>query len=120
MDDINGKRIHRGDLFLYAFFNRIYYGVYKRESDRQTFQFYDVSNSGYEKALWDSGIREKVSSKSWGYQWGRHKGERSQISFIKDNYKRCIKVNENTLSDTDREIYNKIKETLNGNTGSRN
>ena len=119
MKDIAGQDIKYGDLLIIAHYNRFQYAIFKKET-QVSIQFYGLNEWSLNKLKFDNGIRELDTngwrSRSTGVY--RYKGGGFQIGFINVWGSRVLKINEEQLPEKAKEIYNKMKEIIDGNTGS--
>jgi hypothetical protein len=112
MNDITGKKLQKGDLFISAIQNRLHYGIVKRATQHSTLHFYMVKEYGLNKLKYDVGIREIVPITHWGHTDGMCVGQGYVIDFIKQNSDRVLLITDKQIPDLLQGVYKEMRKYI--------
>ena len=112
MNDITGKELQKGDLFVCTIQNRLCYGITKRAKPHATLHFYMVKEYGLNKLKYDTGTREQVPTNHWGYKSGRFVGQGYVIDFMKQDSDRVLLITDKQIPDELQGIYKEMRKYI--------
>jgi hypothetical protein len=112
MNDITGKELQKGDLFIGIIQNRMSFGIAKSAKLHGTLHFYKLDTHGLSKLKYDSGLRELVPVGHWGRASGRSIGQGYIIDFMQQEPDRVLLIEEKQIPENLQEIYKEMRKYI--------